>query len=149
MKTVKPNFDTVNPHFIYDLLSGLTGLADVDEEVDKLSYVDSNNQDQVKNLIKTYLLPRYQNGTIAYQQTIKFNLSYYLTTNAINFEEVYDSGLLPIECPKSARLFFEWIWQVYFPDENYILRETKLHRTSNDIYEPHRIWANNYNIKET
>ena len=144
MKHVKPNFDTVNPAFIDYLLNGLMGLGDVDEECDKLSHIESSNRDQVKNLIRTYLQPEYEGGTTAYQQTVKFNLSYYLTTNTIDFERVFNSNLLPIDCPQPARLFFEWMWQVYYPDEDYIMREIKPYKTRRDIYEPGRMWANNY-----
>jgi hypothetical protein len=36
----------------------------------------------------------------------------------VNFESIFNSLLLPINTPKNARLFFQWIWEVFFPEES-------------------------------
>lgn len=132
---------TVNPSLVSATLAGLTGLAD-DDEVGEMLFttVDPNDQTQVKQVIRKYLKPDFVKGGHAYQQGIKTSLAYYLTTDRIDFERVYDSCLLPFNPPTPARLFFEWVWQEFFPKDHYLLDKVDEYREKDDIYEPTRLF---------
>lgn len=132
---------TVNLWLVDASLSGITGLADDDEIGLKLyNSVDPNDEAQVKQIIREYLKPEFIRGGYAYQQGIKTSLDYYLTTGRIDFERAYESCLPPFDAPKPARLFFEWVWQEFFPGENYQLDNVDLYQEKNDIYEPARLF---------
>lgn len=55
-------------------------------------------------------------------------LSYYLTTNGVDFGRIFDSNLLPFTSPSDPRIFFVWLWEIMFNYENYGIEDI------NDIY---------------
>ena len=84
--------------------------------------------------------PEFIEGGYAYQQGIKMSLAYYLTTGRIDFERAYESCLLPFDAPTPARLFVEWIWQEYFPEENFKVDDINSYKEKDDLYEPNRLF---------
>lgn len=108
-------------YLLDDLLGPLVGLADHDETVRKYWKVNPNDPNEIKEIIRTELLPTYLSCDAVRKRLSKLCLMYYLTTSSVPFGRVYDSCLIPFDHPANPRDFFLWIWEVFFPGEDYIL----------------------------
>ncbi len=115
---------TVNPVFIDEVLSPLIGGADSEESIEIYGHYKSDMEGDVKKLAQDVLLPEFKKQKDVFQRVVKDTLAYYLTyPQKVDFESIFNSLLLPIETPQNARLFFQWIWEVFFCGElkDYIL----------------------------
>jgi len=130
---------TVNKYMIGDLLNPLGGSADIDEKIFEYQNVDSNNEIEIKKIISGNIKPHYEKQSEAYKLSAKLSLSYFLTTNRIDYGYVYDSCLIAFDHPTDARVFFLWIWEVLFPGEDYHIENVKNYSEIEDVNE-----ANNY-----
>ena len=109
---------TVNPIFINEVLSPLIGGADNEADLDKYGHYRSDYEDDVKQMALKVLLPEFINQKEILQSAVKNSLAYYLIySGKVDFESIFNSLLLPIETPRNAKLFFQWIWEVFFPGE--------------------------------
>ena len=73
----------------------------------------------MKQLAREVLLPDFKKQNAILQRVVKDTLAYYLVnTHKVNFESIFNSLLLPIETPENTRLFFQWIWAVFFEGES-------------------------------
>lgn len=110
---------TVNPVYIDEVLSPLIGGADHEDSIEIYGHYRPDEELDVKELAREVLLPEFLKQNVLLQRVTKDTLAYYLTyPGKINFESIFNSLLLPIETPKNARFFFQWIWEVFFPDES-------------------------------
>jgi hypothetical protein len=130
---------TVNQYMVGDLLNPLGGSADIDEKIYQYQNVDSNDEEQIKKIILENIKPHFENQSELYKSSAKRSLSYFLTTNRIDFGYIYDNCLIAFDHPKDSRLFFLWVWEVLFPFEDYNIEDVKKYSEIEDINE-----ANNY-----
>ncbi len=118
---------TVNPVYIHEVLSPIIGGADSEESLETYGHYRSDMESDVKELAEDVLLPEFKKQKAILQHVVKDTLAYYLThPQKVDFESIFNSLLLPIETPKNARLFFQWIWEVFFNSESkeYITHDT-------------------------
>lgn len=137
---------TVNAAFIEYLFVPLTGGADDDEITQKYYDVDSNDEIIMKAIIKSALKPEFEKNSLPFKEALKKTLSYYLTTNKIDFGRVFDSNLLPFDSPTNPKDFFIWIWEIFFGEEDYVMKDAKDYVENNDLYEPLRLATNDPNL---
>lgn len=132
----------VNPSFLSYMLSPLTGGADIDEEVTKYNNIIPNNEAEVKEIIEVVLKPFFESAPMEFRHEAKKSLSYYLTTDKIDFERTFNSNLMPFDHPTIAKQFFLWLWEVLFNDESYDIKNIETYIEINDINEPLRLISN-------
>jgi len=128
----------VNPYYIMTLLDPLAGLADGDDDdIIKFKDLDPKNEKAIKKeVIEEILKPYFLGFDKDSQEKIKTSLSYYLTKSSIDFEDIFDMVLVPFEYPND---FFIWVWEVFFPHEDYQLNNTNEYIESKDMYAPMRL----------
>jgi hypothetical protein len=78
----------------------------------------------------------FERTSDTYKKSLKRTLSYYLTTNRIDFDRLYDNRLVAFEPPADPRDFFLWIWQILFPGEDYRIEDVENYSETEDINEP-------------
>ncbi|HKC36576.1 MAG TPA: hypothetical protein VKB95_10960 [Chitinophagaceae bacterium] len=109
----------VNPIFIHEVVSPLIGGADSEETIDICAHYRPDVEKDVKQLSRDILLPAFKKQKEVLQQAVKNTLAYYLTyPQKVNFESIFNSLLLSINTPTDARLFFQWIWEVFYDGES-------------------------------
>lgn len=126
---------TVNVYMVRDLLCPLGGSADDDVKILQYENTDGNNEAEIKNIITKIIKPYFDKQTEIYKASSKRSLSYFLTTNRMDFGDIFDSCLIAFDHPTDARDFFLWIWEILFPDESYHLDEIKKYTEIEDINE--------------
>jgi hypothetical protein len=134
----------VNPFFLSTLIGPLIGLADDDEVAARYKDLDPDDEASVRAIIRELLVPYYATLGPLTKERARVALNYYLCKPSISFQRVLDSNLIPFDAPKDARLFFFWLWQELFPNEELdrsVLAETE---EVHDIDEPHRLAADEY-----
>jgi hypothetical protein len=110
---------TVNPVFLHEVLAPLIGGADDNETVEKYGHFKTDVESEVKILAREVLQPEFHAQNPVLQQVAKHTLAYYLEhSNKVDFESIFNSLLLPLETPKNVRLFFRWIWDIFFPGQS-------------------------------
>ena len=129
---------TINHFYIPRFLIGLTGMADDDASIERYRNFDSNNVDEVKRVIASELKPIFFEQVP--QKSIvqaKLALQYYLN-HSIDWQDLYDARLLPFDSPTDPRDFFVWIWEVFFPNEDFRLLDFDDVVIDNDPEAPRR-----------
>lgn len=129
----------VNPYYIHALLSPLIGLADDENSVRDFSILDSDNEHQMKQVIRLHLKPYFLRFDDQSKEMSKVSLQYYLTKADSDFKRIYDSCLLPFESPSESRFFFEWLWEELFDGENFWLENIDEFIENRDIHAPNLI----------
>jgi hypothetical protein len=129
----------VNPYLVENLLSPFGGTADIDTEIIKYANVDNNNEELVKQIITQNIKPYYESRSDLYKEAAKRSLRYYLTTNRINYGDIYDNCLIAFDHPDEPRDFFLWIWEVLFPGEEFLIHDEENYIEIIDLNE-----ANSY-----
>ena len=129
----------VNPYYLSKILYPFAGMADFDEEVIKYRSLDPNNETEVKKVIEEILKPYFLGFDHNSQEKIKLTLSFYLTKSSVNFGGIFDSLLPPFESPDNPVDFFIWVWEVFFPNEDYHLDDLDEYTESKDMYAPMRL----------
>ncbi|MBB6003670.1 hypothetical protein [Arcicella rosea] len=132
----------VNQYLLHDILSPLAGGADLDE-FRSLQYLDADNEQEVKKILKEYLYPYYEESTDAYKVKVKISLVFYLKKTKIDFGRLIESNLLPFNTPSEHIKLFVWIWDIFFPNEEYSLIATEEIVVKNDLYESIRLRRKN------
>lgn len=130
---------TVNQSMVSDLLNSLGGSADINEKIFKYQNVDSNNEKEIKEIILLNIKPHFESQSDQYRASAKLSLSYFLTTNRIDYGYIYDSCLIAFDHPTDARIFFLWIWEVLFYGEDYHINDVKNYSEIDNVNE-----ANSY-----
>lgn len=132
---------TVNLYMLNDILTPLGGGADIDEQIFQYQNFNGNDKMSVKNIIAREIKPYYKKASQEYKTSFKRSLSYFLTTNAIDFGRLYDSCLIAFDHPANPRDLFVWIWEVLFPDTDYILENIHEYEEVEDVNEPYNFWV--------
>lgn len=132
---------TVNQSMFESFLDAIGGTADFDDDrTEMLSKIDGNNEKVVKSIILSEIKPYYESRNDAYKASAKRSLSYFLTTNTINFGRIYDSCLIAFDHPTDPKLFFLWVWEILFPNESYVIEDIEQYIEIDDINEPNSYW---------
>ena len=87
-----------------------------------------NDEEKVKQFIRDYAVEPYLTHSDLEQNMIKIDLAYYLTKSENQSVDEYpywvnqfESALPPFDITDDPRQFWVWVWEVYFPDEDYHL----------------------------
>jgi len=129
---------TVNPYFLNELLSPITGLTDDDEAVILYQNMNLNDEAQYRKIIKDLFKPHFNGISEIVQQKSKLALSYYLSKDNYDFEGVFESCLPPFDPPKNPRDFFVWLWEELFGNEDYKISDVESFKEVPDVHEPNR-----------
>lgn len=128
----------VNPWFIDSLLSPITGLGDDDSAVALYRKMNVTTEEQYREIINKKFVDYFNGLSDRNKNKTKLALSYYLTTNKIDFERVFESCLPPFDPPQCARDFFVWLWEELFRDEEYLISDLSPFQVNSNIHEPNR-----------
>lgn len=101
------------------LLEPLVGLADDDNEVAKYSNINSHSSEEFKQIINQILKPHYELLDQPSKEMAQGSLRYFLGRPDTDFERIYYSNLMPLDAPHPARMFFVWLWEVLFDQQNW------------------------------
>jgi hypothetical protein len=126
----------VNGYFLSELLNGLSGMGDDDEMTARFQGLDGNNAAQVKEVIAAELKPTFDSRSEKYREACRTALRYYLSKPGARFERVFYANLLPLSPPSDVREFFVWVWEVFFPGQDYHVPDLSEFEEVNDIREP-------------
>jgi len=125
----------VNTAFLNYLTGPMNGGADDDDMVKEYIDLDANNELLVKEIIKSRLLPNYLSRSPIFKKKLKIALSYSLSSTT-HWGSQYDSVLLPFDHPDDPRLFYLWIWEVFFPKERFMIDKCGDFEEVQDFNEP-------------
>jgi hypothetical protein len=109
---------------------------DEDEETALYDGLDVNDEAAMKNIIAAQLLPVFNNNPQEIKTLAKRTLSYYLTTNRADLEDVFDSVMPPIDMPANIKDLFIWVWQVFYGEEDYLMQDWQKCKEQTDYNEP-------------
>ena len=123
-----------------DLLGPLGGTADLDDAVFRYRDINSDDEQVIKEIISESIKPYFDARSKGYQDSVKLNLSYYLSTKKIDFGRLYDSCLIAFDHSSKPVNFFIWIWEVLFPNEDYYVIDDGSYIEVEDINEPRSYW---------
>lgn len=126
----------VNPFFLHTLLEPLTGLADDDDAVLRYRSLDPNSEEQVRAVIRACIVPHAKSLPSNATEKVRLAYRYYLSKNDSKFDRVFYSNLLPFDAPDDPRLFFNWVWDECFPNEEYRINEIENYVENADVNEP-------------
>lgn len=131
--------ETVNPYFLHTLLEPITGLADDDDAVSVYRSVDPNDSVRMRAVIRQLIVPHANSLSYAVRERVKLAYRYYLSRDGSSFARVFNANLPPFDPPDDARLFFVWIWEECFPNEDSRLAGWRDYVENADINEPFRL----------
>jgi hypothetical protein len=94
-------------------------MADDDAISDRYADLNCDDESLVKEIICSELCPAFDALPESSRAKAKDALSYYLTTNRINWLDTFNAELLPFKPPSDARQFFVWLWECVFKESNY------------------------------
>lgn len=126
----------VNEVLVEYFLHPLSGGADSDSQYELYKNVDVNDENQIKKIISETIKPEFDSKPLEFKEIAKRTLSYYLTTDKIEFGGVYDSNLIAFDHPDNPKNFFIWIWEVLFGNESYRMEDWQNYIEVNDYDEP-------------
>lgn len=129
---------TVNPVYIDEVLSPLIGGADDESTIEIYGHYRSDEESDIKELARDVLLPEFKKQKPILQDAVKNTLAYYLTyPKKVNFESIFNSLLLPLDTPSNARVFFQWIWEAFFPGESKEYIKNEIVKEDFDVNAPY------------
>ena len=109
----RPGIRYVHWEFLGDILDDLCMLTD--QEIGDFSERDFNDPDEIRKLIRLWVLPDFVRYTPASQEKIRNTLTYYLVTHSEKLEWVFPSFHIPLNVP-SARLFYSLVWETLYEE---------------------------------
>lgn len=128
----------VNPYFLNDLMSPITGLADDDEAVSYYNSLNISSEEQYRSIIREVFIEYFSSLDKQKKDKTKTALSFYLSKQDSDFERVFESCLPPFDPPTDVRDFFVWLWEELFKGESYIISDMESYKIVPDIHEPNR-----------
>lgn len=108
----------VNKYYLADLF-GAISYYDLDDVEELFWDFDDQNEEKTKLLIRFTLQVHYLLRPIEYRTIFKQSLKYALTTNELDYEEIYNLNMPSLQLSIDYRVFFVWIWEVFYGSENY------------------------------
>lgn len=99
--------------FLGDILDELMMLTD--RETDEFRQRDFSNPDDIRELIRIWILPDFHRYTPTSQDKIKHTLAFYLATRSDKLGWVFPSFTIPVNAP-SAHLFYSLVWETLYKE---------------------------------
>ena len=121
--------NVVSNWWLFKILAEFWGSGDIDSMWEDYRDVDINDEISVKErVIQPVMLPYFERWNEEARVEAKRTLQYFLTADdnrtekleRVDFGEVLDRALFMFE-PREPRKVYEWIWEVFFPGEDYRL----------------------------
>jgi hypothetical protein len=88
----------------------------IDEEYERLMKVDINDEKQLVALLQKHVVPHVGEYDEESQEIIKDTLSYFIKSESLNLERVFDAFHMPFEAPKDVSSFLNTLWSVLYGD---------------------------------
>jgi len=133
----------VSKYFLEDIVNSIS-FYDLDECEKVFFQLDPNDENEIKYIIKYNLFIYFLLKNKEYQEAFKSSLSYYLTTESVDFEACFDNGMPSVDTPEDSKLFYTWIWEVFFENETYVIEN---HDLDNYIEKNECNWFEEINKK--
>jgi hypothetical protein len=126
----------VNKYMVSALLAPVGGTSDMDDDK-SMGYLtlNPNNEQEIKQVINDEIKSYFEGRKDAFKNSFKKSLSYFLTTNKVDFGRLYDSKLIAFDHPENPKTFFVWLWEVLFDDESYIMHNPENYIEVDDYNE--------------
>ncbi len=115
----------INIHFLTDIINSIS-YYDFDECDLLFARLDGNDEYEMKLIIRYNLYINYLFKPDKYKKIFKPTLQYYLTTEIVDFESIFNDAMVSFDCTKKPKTFFIWIWEVFFEGEDYLISENEL-----------------------
>ena len=128
----------MNPYFLHTLLEPLSGLADDDDAVQAYANLDSNDETQMRAIIREMIVPLALSLSTGAKERVKLAYQFYLSKPDAKWDRVFYSTLPPSDAPNDPRQFFVWIWDECFSGEDFHLADLSKFIENRDINEPMR-----------
>jgi len=116
----------VNNFFISDLIRKSVCFYDMDEILNIFDDLDVNNEEQMKMVIRYFLLVNYYFQTNEYQVIFKNSLRFCLNTQKCDFYTIFERGMPAFELTYPHQDFFIWIWEVFYKYEDFMIESEDL-----------------------
>lgn len=108
----------INPSAVTNIFNPILG--DRDEMYEKYGQIDSNNEQEVKNVIREEILPYLNELNERSQNSMKLSLRYALSLpSGVRWRSMFEGSLPPFNAPDDAMLLFLWAWEEWCPGEDY------------------------------
>ena len=130
--------NTVKPYFVHTLLEPITGLAEDDDAVRTYGDLDSNDESQMRRVIREIIVPHELALSMGAKERVKLAYQFYPSKPDADFKRVFYSNLPPFDAPDDPRQFFLWIWDECFSGEDFHLADLGKFIENRDINEPMR-----------
>lgn len=126
---------TVNYYLLENLLVGIVeppyDKGEIPDWWSQLQYIDPNDEHEVKEVIRRYIVPQINNMDENLRKRCELSLRYFLTTRSAPFEDLFEALLPPFDPPENPIKFFEWLWEVWYPGEDYHLESPECYIEDN------------------
>lgn len=99
---------TANKNMILNVLGPIWGTVDIDDEYCQYKIDDPESETEIKDVLFKFVKPYFEARTTPYKDSSKRALSYYLTTDRVNFFSFFDQNLFNFGLPENAKLFSSW-----------------------------------------
>lgn len=107
---------TIDVNYVILLLRSLIGSADYDDVWHLYENVNSNNENDLMEIINREIIPSYNQVKRECQLNIKSSLAYFLRNNTYSLEYAFFSCLIAFNPPDDIRLFFILIYERLYDD---------------------------------
>ncbi len=109
----RPGVRYVHWEFLGDILDDLATLTD--REIEEFSRRDFSSPDDIRELIRLWILPDFHRYTPASKEKIRNTLDFYLAIRSEKLEWVFPSFAIPVKTP-SACLFYSLVWEALYKE---------------------------------
>ncbi len=108
----------VNTRFVGALIRPWWGLRDDDEVAEQYDAYDPNDEAEMRALIGRDLVPAFRRWDADSQEEAKLALRFLLSFRRERLGDIFYGVLPPLPPPDDPAVFFEWLWQELFGDED-------------------------------
>ncbi len=109
----RPGIRYVHWEFLGDILDELTMLTD--RETDEFRQRDFSNPDDIRELIRIWILPDFHRYTPTSQEKIRNTLAFCLASRSEKLEWIFPSFGIPLDVP-STHLFYSLVWETLYKE---------------------------------
>lgn len=132
LKLKDTNFEYASVGILVGILTELSN-PNLEQKYPYDPKYDINNPSLYKRVFGEQIKPFFERLLPEQQIIVKRTFMYFLTTKNAPFEDIL-SGLqeTPLPIPDEAHQYFIWLWDVLFPNEDYLLQDTSNWRVLRD-----------------
>lgn len=134
----------VNKYFLINSIDAISFYNHESSVV--FSDLDVNDELEVKKIIKYRMLINHLYKPKEFQEIFKNTLSYYLTTDNIDFEKIFNAGYPSFGLSSNPEDFFIWVWEEFYRDESYLIDNLSEYEENNDFNKFHKVMPYTRNI---